>query len=96
DVMLPGVDGLTVCQQLRKASRVPIIMLTARDTVPDRVAGLDHGADDYLVKPFAIDELLARVRALLRRSVTDEEVLQYADVVLDEGARAAVRGGEPL
>src|SRR5687768_13151882 len=67
DIMLPGLDGLSVCQRIRRQSLVPILMLTARDTVPDRVAGLDSGADDYLVKPFSTDELLARVRALHRR-----------------------------
>src|SRR5690349_8557926 len=65
DVMLPGMDGLEVCQRLRRGMNVPILMLTARDAVPDRIAGLDSGADDYLVKPFDFDELLARIRALL-------------------------------
>ncbi|MHB8574210.1 MAG: response regulator transcription factor [Dehalococcoidia bacterium] len=97
DVMLPGLDGLTVCERLRSASATPILMLTARDTVPDRVAGLDHGADDYLVKPFALDELQARVRALLRRAQTQaDERLHYADVTLDEGTREAFRADEPL
>ena len=68
DLMLPGMDGLEVCRRLRAGSDVPIIMLTARETVPDRVAGLESGADDYLVKPFAFEELLARIRALLRRN----------------------------
>ncbi|MCB0188398.1 MAG: response regulator, partial [Caldilineaceae bacterium] len=66
-LMLPGIDGLEVCRRLRSASNIPILILTARDTVPDRVTGLDAGADDYLVKPFAFDELLARLRALFRR-----------------------------
>src|SRR5579859_38640 len=97
DVMLPGVDGLTVCRQLRRASPVPILMLTARDTVPDRVAGLDHGADDYLVKPFALDELLARVRALLRRAHPDDpDLLSYSDLAVDERSHEACRAGEPL
>ncbi|MHB8618755.1 MAG: response regulator transcription factor [Chloroflexota bacterium] len=97
DVMLPGIDGLTVCERLRAVSPMPILMLTARDTVPDRVAGLDHGADDYLVKPFAVDELLARARALLRRSQTQAgEALAYEDVILDVTTREAFRGGEPL
>jgi len=97
DIMLPGVDGLTVCRQLRSASAVPILMLTARDTVPDRVAGLDHGADDYLVKPFALDELLARVRALLRRAHPEEAAaLTYADLSVDERSHEACRGDEPL
>lgn len=97
DVVLPGLDGLTVCRQLRARSAVPVLMLTARDTVPDRVAGLDHGADDYLVKPFALDELLARVRALLRRARPAEEGrLCLADVELDRQAREATRAGQPL
>jgi two-component system, OmpR family, response regulator MprA len=96
DVMLPGLDGLAVSQQLRARSAVPILMLTARDTVPDRVAGLDAGADDYLVKPFALDELLARVRALLRRSQPVGSALSYADVTLDPSTREAFRAGEPL
>src|SRR3954467_10340371 len=65
DVMLPGIDGMEVCRRLRRGTNVPILMLTARDAVPDRIAGLDSGADDYLVKPFDFDELLARIRALL-------------------------------
>ena len=99
DVMLPGLDGLTVCQRLRTASTapLPILMLTAKDTVPDRVAGLDHGADDYLVKPFSLDELLARARALLRRAQPQSgDVLEYDDVRLDLRARVATRAGEPL
>jgi two-component system response regulator MprA len=97
DVMLPGLDGLTVCQCLRAASSMPILMLTAKDTVPDRVEGLDRGADDYLVKPFAVDELLARARALLRRSQLEgEKPLQYADLTLDPDTREAFRHGEPL
>jgi two-component system, OmpR family, response regulator MprA len=85
DVMLPGIDGLEVCRRLRAAEpRLPILLLTAKDRVPDRVAGLDAGADDYLVKPFAFDELLARIRALLRRAGTEEpEVLSFADLTLD-------------
>lgn len=97
DVMLPGIDGLEVCRRIRGISTIPILMLTARDTVPDRVAGLDHGADDYLVKPFAIDEFLARVRALLRRSPAGvESSLAYADVTVDHATREAFRGGHPL
>ena len=72
DVMLPGMDGLEVCRRLRRGLDVPILMLTARDAVPDRIAGLDSGADDYLVKPFDFDELLARIRALLRRTPAAE------------------------
>jgi two-component system response regulator MprA len=97
DVMLPGLDGLTVCERLRAASSTPILMLTAKDTVEDRVTGLDRGADDYLVKPFALDELLARARALLRRAQPHgEKALQYADLTIDLDTREAFRGGEPL
>ncbi len=97
DVMLPDLDGLTICRRLRGSAPLPILLLTAKDTVPDRVAGLDSGADDYLVKPFAIDELLARVRALLRRTqAPTEKTLQYADLRLDLDTREAERGGEPL
>jgi two-component system response regulator MprA len=97
DVMLPGLDGFTVCQRLQAISFIPVLMLTARDTGPDRVAGLDSGADDYLVKPFAIDELLARVRALIRRTrPTDHRELSYADVRLDLLTREAYRAGNPL
>ena len=93
DVGLPGLDGLAVCRRLRrKGLGLPILLLTARDAVPDRVAGLDAGADDYLVKPFASEELLARVRALLRRGVGPEEVLAFDDLVFDVGARVARRG----
>lgn len=97
DVMLPGLDGLEVCRRLRELSPTPILMLTARDTVPDRVAGLDHGADDYLVKPFALDELMARARALLRRSrAAHETALEYADLTLSPATREAFRAGAPL
>lgn len=94
DVMLPGIDGFEVCRRLRSAEpRLPILLLTARDRVPDRVAGLDAGADDYLVKPFAFDELLARIRALLRRtSVESQEVLSCGDLRLDTSTREVVRG----
>ncbi len=93
DVMLPGVDGLNVCQRLRRVSNVPILMLTARDSVSDRIAGLNSGADDYLVKPFDFDELLARVRALLRRAQpAHEEVLSFADLSLHLGTREVFRG----
>jgi two-component system response regulator MprA len=93
DIMLPGLDGLEVAQRLRTAGdNVPILMLTARDTVADRVKGLETGADDYLVKPFAPEELVARVKALLRRSQEERhEVLRYADVELDTGTRVAHR-----
>jgi len=94
DVGLPGLDGLTVCRRLRgKGLSLPILLLTARDAVADRVAGLDAGADDYLVKPFAAEELLARVRALLRRGVAPGEVLAYGDLVFDVETRSARRGG---
>ncbi len=94
DVMLPGVDGLEVARRLRAAGdNVPILMLTARDAVADRVSGLEAGADDYLIKPFAPEELVARIKALLRRSQPERhEVLRYADVELDTGTRVAHRG----
>ena len=96
DVMLPGLDGLEVCRRLRALGwgDLPILMLTARDAVPDRVAGLDSGADDYLVKPFAFDELLARVRALLRRHrpVGEAQLLRFADVVANLVTREVSRG----
>ncbi len=98
DIMLPGLDGLEVAQRLRAAGdNVPILMLTARDTVADRVKGLETGADDYLVKPFAPEELVARVKALLRRSQEERhEVLRYADVELDTGTRVAHRGAREI
>src|SRR5213078_1426091 len=98
DIMLPGLDGLEVAQRLRTAGdNVPILMLTARDTVADRVKGLETGADDYLVKPFAPEELLARVKALLRRSQAErDEVWRYADVGLDTGTRIAHRGAREI
>ncbi|NOK59613.1 MAG: response regulator transcription factor [Chloroflexi bacterium AL-W] len=88
DVMLPGIDGLEVAQRLRSVSAIPIIMLTARDSVPDRVAGLEAGADDYLIKPFAFEELLARVRVQLRRqtSETQPSVLRYGPLMMDTAA----------
>lgn len=94
DVMLPGLDGLEVARRLRAAGdNVPILMLTARDEIADRVNGLEAGADDYLVKPFAPEELVARIKALLRRSQPERhEVLRYADVELDTGTRVAHRG----
>ena len=98
DIMLPGLDGLEVAQRLRAAGdNVPILMLTARDAVADRVKGLETGADDYLVKPFAPDELVARTKALLRRSQEERhEVLRYADVELDTGTRLAHRGAREI
>jgi len=93
DVMLPGLDGVEVCRRLRQGSDVPILMLTARDAISDRVSGLDAGADDYLVKPFAYDELLARVRALLRRrEPRGGELLHCADLVMDTSAHQVRRG----
>jgi two-component system response regulator MprA len=94
DWMMPGLDGLEVCARLRAASNVPILMLTAKDAVSDRVLGLETGADDYLVKPFAFQELLARVHALLRRTQPSSkpEILKYADLQLDTGTRLAKRG----
>jgi two-component system response regulator MprA len=97
DWMLPGMDGLEVCRRLRSAGDVPIIMLTAKDSVPDRVQGLDSGADDYLIKPFEFDELLARIRALMRRTTsTMPEVLTFSDLRLDTGTRQAHRGDEVI
>ena len=98
DIMLPGLDGFEVARRLRAAGdHVPILMLTARDAVVDRVQGLEMGADDYLVKPFAPEELLARVKALLRRSQEKQhEVLRYADVELDTGTRIAHRGAREI
>jgi two-component system response regulator MprA len=93
DWMLPGIDGLEVCRRLRAAGNVPILMLTAKDAVADRVQGLDSGADDYLVKPFEFDELLARVRALLRRARPDgSEMLAFGDLRLDTGTHQGYRG----
>lgn len=98
DVMIPGRDGFQVCSELRAlGSAVPIIMLTARDGVQDRIAGLDSGADDYLTKPFAVAELLARLRALLRRGhVVRSETIRIADLLIDTRARRAIRGGREL
>jgi two-component system response regulator MprA len=97
DVAMPGIDGVGVCRRIRgKHLTVPILLLTARDGVDARVAGLDAGADDYLVKPFAVEELLARIRALLRRGHEPPETLAYADVLLDVGSRSARRGGRDL
>lgn len=94
DWMLPGMDGLEVLRRLRAHGQWPVLMLTAKDAIQDRVEGLDMGADDYLTKPFNLDELLARIRALLRRTQTSEapEVLRFADLELDTGTRQARRG----
>jgi two-component system response regulator MprA len=99
DVMLPDIDGLEVCRQLRAAgANEPVLMLTAKDAIPDRVAGLDAGADDYLVKPFDFDELRARIRALLRRAAPADAAtpLRLADLELDPATRRCVRGGRPI
>ncbi|WP_308170154.1 response regulator transcription factor [Acrocarpospora catenulata] len=101
DVMMPRLDGLTACRRLRQGGdHVPVLMLTARDAVGDRVSGLDAGADDYLVKPFELDELLARVRALLRRSAlsspASSDVLAYAGLRMDTASREVTRDGNPL
>src|ERR1700729_1473433 len=101
DVMMPYVGGLDVCRTLRsRKDKLPILVLTARDEIGDRVAGLDAGADDYLTKPFALEELRARLRALLRRSTPDENdelaPLEYADLVLDPAAHTARRGNRPI
>jgi two-component system, OmpR family, response regulator MprA len=97
DVAMPVIDGLAVCRRLRtKGLPTPILMLTARDAVPDRVAGLEAGADDYLVKPFAVQELIARLRALMRRREQPRSLLSYADLVLDVEARGATRSGRPI
>lgn len=102
DVMMPRVDGLEVCRRLRSTGDdLPILVLTARDSVSERVAGLDAGADDYLPKPFALEELLARLRALLRRATPDpdnsaDEVLRFADLSLDPATREVTRGDRPI
>jgi two-component system response regulator MprA len=98
DVLMPGVDGLEVCRRLRgSGSKLPVLMLTARTEVEDRVAGLDAGADDYVTKPFALEELLARVRALLRRTTDEEgEVVRFANLELDPTTREVTRGGRPI
>lgn len=98
DVLMPNLDGLEVCRRLRLAGDpVPILMLTARETVPDRVAGLDAGADDYLVKPFALQELLARLRALLRRTLEpDGAAMRFSDLSLDPETREVRRGDREI
>jgi two-component system response regulator MprA len=101
DMMMPRVDGLEVCRRLRSTGDdLPVLVLTARDAVSDRVAGLDAGADDYLPKPFALEELLARLRALLRRSapegIGEADSLTFSDLSLDLGTREVVRNGRPI
>jgi two-component system response regulator MprA len=102
DVLMPGVDGLEVCRRLRgNGSKLPVLMLTARAEVENRVEGLDAGADDYVTKPFALDELLARVRALLRRTSEEDEaegdeVVRFSDLELDPATREVTRHGRPI
>lgn len=103
DLMLPGLNGLEVCRRIRQVKTTPIIMMTARDSVIDRVSGLDHGADDYIVKPFAIEELLARLRAVLRRVDLEDEVragkattVTYKDLTIEKENRIVRRGDEVI
>jgi len=96
DLMLPKLDGLEVAGRVRAKSRVPIIMLTAKDRIPDRIAGLDRGADDYIVKPFSIEELLARIRARLRDRAPQANLLTAWDLVMDRDRHEVVRGGQPI
>jgi len=98
DWMLPGLDGLEVCKRLRNAGNVPILMLTAKEEISDRVQGLDAGADDYIVKPFAFDELLARLRALFRRAApaSQPEVIHFEDLSLDTGTHRASRSSRAI
>lgn len=98
DIMLPGIDGLTVLKRLRENNvMTPVLLLTAKDAVEDRVRGLDLGADDYLIKPFSFDELLARIRALLRRqSASREAVIKIKDLTLDTNTHTVTRGGKPI
>ena len=97
DVMLPGIDGWEVLRKLRKVKKTPVLMLTARDTVRDRVKGLDGGADDYVVKPFDMDEVLARLRALIRRSANEAQpTVELGEVSINLGARTVTRLGEPV
>jgi two-component system response regulator ArlR len=96
DLMLPKLDGMEVCARIRAKSTVPIIMLTAKDRIPDRVAGLDAGADDYLAKPFSIEELLARIRARLREKDPHENVIGAKDLIMDRDRHEVVRAGRPI
>ncbi|TAK33588.1 MAG: response regulator transcription factor [Chloroflexota bacterium] len=100
DLMLPGIDGIEVCRRLRRISDVPVLMLTAKRTVPDKVAGFDSGADDYLVKPFAFDELLVRLKALLRRrppgDTAPANLLRFADLVVDPSGRRVWRRDQEI
>jgi len=95
DVMMPGMDGLEVCREMRKLRDTPVLMLTAKDAVMDKVAGLDSGADDYVVKPFVFDELLARIRAHLRRTIPGEvQLLQFSDLTLNSATHEIRRNGQ--
>jgi two-component system response regulator MprA len=98
DVMMPEMDGVSLCRRLRQTQSIPILMLSARDTVPDRILGLESGADDYLTKPFELGELAARLRALVRRSEreTPDDRLTYADLVLDTRRHEVTRGGDAV
>ena len=97
DVMLPGMDGMTACRHLRESGYTgPVLMLTARNAIPDRVLGLDSGADDYLVKPFAFDELLARLRTLQRRIGEMNSTISFADLELNQSLHMALRAGRPI
>ncbi len=99
DIMMPGMDGLSLCRLMRENEAIPIIMLTALDSVRDRIAGIEAGADDYLVKPFVFDELVVRIQALLRRSrptALSKERLSYADLTLDRATWIAMRGEQPV
>jgi DNA-binding response OmpR family regulator len=101
DLMLPGLNGLEVCRRIRQVKSIPILMITARDSVMDRVSGLDSGADDYIVKPFAIEELLARLRAVFRRAVKDEAVLSqttfyYRDIIVQKESRQVFKLEEEI
>ncbi len=97
DILMPGIDGIEVCRRIRSQGDTPVLLLTAKDDVADRVKGLDSGADDYVVKPFALEELLARVRVLLRRhEAAVGEILRFVDVALDTGSRTARRGNREI
>ena len=96
DLMLPKLDGMEVCARIRAKSNVPIIMLTAKDRIPDRVAGLDHGADDYLTKPFSIEELLARIRARLRDRQPHDNVIGAKDLTMDRDRHEVQRAGKDI
>lgn len=98
DVMMPGIDGLEVCRRLRKDGNIPILMVTGRDSIADRVEGLETGADDYLVKPFAFEELAARIKALLRRTNSNmaADYIHFSDLTLDLASRSAQRNGRHI